>query len=325
VNQPIVFDGLQISNWSEEVLQEIRDGGVGGINATCAVWDETLETIQNIADLRALQRRHPELMRIVTTTGQIREAAANKQVGVVLGFQNTSPFGQDYSLVETFQKLGVRIAQLTYNIQNYVGGACYDPQDSGLTRFGSIIVSEMNRVGMLIDLSHVGNRTSLDAIRESGTPVAITHANPLWFADSPRNKPDEVINALVERGGVIGVCLYPNVIGGKDTSQKEFSEMVVRLIDQVGVDHVGLGSDCTRNWDSSYVGVLRDGRWQPYSGATWPEWPEWFSSPRDFPALANSLSDAGLSDTALDAVMGENWMRLFDQVFPGLPEGGQRA
>ena len=325
MSRRVVFDGLQISNWSEEVLQEIRDGGVGGINATCAVWDETLETIRNIADWRVLQSRHPELVRIVTTTQEIREAAAQQQVGVVLGFQNTSPFGQDYSMVETFHKLGVRIAQLTYNIQNYVGGACYDPNDSGLTRFGSIIVSEMNRVGMLIDLSHVGNKTSLDAIRESQTPVAITHANPLWFADSPRNKPDEVINALVERGGVIEACLYPNVIGGKETSQKEFSEMIVRLIDQVGVDHVGLGSDCTRNWDSDYVSVLRDGRWQPSSGATWPEWPDWFTSPRDFPALANSLSDAGLSDNDLDSVMGENWMRLFDQVFPGLPVRGQES
>lgn len=218
-------------------------------------------------------------------------------------------------MVEVFRDLGVRIAQLTYNIQNHVGGACYDPHDSGLTRFGSIVVSEMNRVGMLIDLSHVGNRTSLDAIHASSKPVAITHANPLWFADTPRNKPDEVINALAERGGVIGACLYPNVIGGKETTQDEFCQMVVRLVDQVGVEHVGLGSDCTRNWDPNYVEFLRDGRWQPRSGATWPEWPEWFSSPLEFPELANALSDAGLTDDQLAAVMGENWLRLFETVF----------
>lgn len=218
-------------------------------------------------------------------------------------------------MVEVFWDLGVRIAQLTYNIQNFVGGACYDPQDSGLTRFGSIVVSEMNRVGMLIDLSHVGNRTSLDAVHASSKPVAITHANPLWFADTPRNKPDEVINAVAERGGVIGACLYPNVIGGKETTQEEFCKMVVRLVDQVGIEHVGLGSDCTRNWDPTYVEFLRDGRWQPRSGASWPEWPEWFSSPLDLPELSNALSDAGLDDDQLAAVMGENWLRLFETVF----------
>jgi len=319
VSTPLVFDGLQISNWDREVLTEIRDGGVHGINATCAVWEETLETLRNIGDWKILQRENPELFRIVTSPQEIRECAERGEVSVVLGFQNTSPFGQDYSMVEVFWDLGVRIAQLTYNIQNHVGGACYDPHDSGLTRYGSIVVSEMNRVGMLIDLSHVGNRTSLDAVHASAKPVAITHANPLWFADTPRNKPDEVINAVAERGGVIGACLYPNVIGGKETTQEEFCKMVVRLVDQVGIEHVGLGSDCTRNWDSSYVEFLRDGRWQPRSGASWPEWPEWFSSPLDLPELSNALSDAGLNDDQLAAVMGENWLRLFEDVF--VPQG----
>lgn len=311
----VVFDGLQISNWDRDVLMEIREGGVHGINATCAVWEETLETLRNIGDWKILQRDNPGLFRIATTAQEIRECADQGEVSVVLGFQNTSPFGQDYSMVEVFWDLGVRIAQLTYNIQNHVGGACYDPHDSGLTRYGSIVVAEMNRVGMLIDLSHVGNRTSLDAVHASAKPVAITHANPLWFADTPRNKPDEVINAVAERGGVIGACLYPNVIGGKETTQKEFCEMVVRLVDQVGIEHVGLGSDCTRNWDPTYVEFLRDGRWQPRSGASWPEWPEWFSSPKDLPELSNALSDAGLSDDQLAAVMGENWLRLFETVF----------
>lgn len=324
MSTPLVFDGLQISNWDREVLTEIRDGGVHGINATCAVWEETLETLRNIGDWKILQRDNPGLFRIVTSAQEIRESAERGEVSVVLGFQNTSPFGQDYSMVEVFWDLGVRIAQLTYNIQNHVGGACYDPHDSGLTRYGSIVVSEMNRVGMLIDLSHVGNKTSLDAVHASAKPVAITHANPLWFADTPRNKPDEVINAVAERGGVIGACLYPNVIGGKETTQEEFCKMVVRLVDQVGIEHVGLGSDCTRNWDSSYVEFLRDGRWQPRSGASWPEWPEWFSSPLDLPELSSALSDAGLDDDQLAAVMGENWLRLFEDVF--VPQGaGQGA
>jgi microsomal dipeptidase-like Zn-dependent dipeptidase len=311
----LVFDGLQISNWDRNTLEEVRRGGVHGINATCAVWEGTLETIRNIGDWLVLQNDSPDLARLVTSASEIREAAADGVVGVVLGFQNTSPFEQDYSMVEIFHKLGVRIAQLTYNIQNYVGGSCYDPDDSGLTRFGGRIVEEMNRVGMLVDLSHVGNRTSLDAIHHSIKPVSITHANPLWFSDTPRNKPDEVMQAVVDRGGVVGACLYPNVIGGAETTREAFCDMVIRLVDQLGPDHVAIGSDSARNWDSSYVTFLRDGRWKPKQNVQWPEWSAWFQSPEDFPALANALSDRGMPDEVLTRVLGENWMTLFETVF----------
>jgi microsomal dipeptidase-like Zn-dependent dipeptidase len=268
-----------------------------------------------VGDWLVIQRENPDLVTLATSAAELRQAAQSNRIGVVLGFQNSSPFDQDYTLVEVFHRLGVRIAQLTYNIQNYVGGACYDPVDSGLTRFGQRVVSEMNRVGMLVDLSHVGNRTSREAIDSSSRPVAITHANPLWFADTPRNKPDDVINAVAERGGVIGTCLYPNVIGGKDTTREDFCQMVVRLIDQVGIDHVAVGSDSTRNWDAHYVDVLRDGRWKPRAHATWPEWPEWFSSPEDFPGLSEALSGAGLSPRDVAAVMGENWLALVKDAF----------
>lgn len=315
MNANVIFDGLQISNWDKSTIEEVIRGGVNGMNATCAVWEGTVETIRNISDWYVLQRELPELVRLVHSVEEIRQAAADNVVGAVLGFQNSSPFEQDYTTVEVFHKLGVRIAQLTYNIQNFVGGSCYDPSDSGLTRFGARIVEEMNRVGMLVDLSHVGNRTSLDAVHQSAKPVAITHANPLWFCDTPRNKPDEVMQAVANRGGIVGACLYPNVIGGTSTSREEFCQMVIKLVDQLGPDHVAIGSDSARNWDASYVAYLRDGRWKPKQQVQWPEWSSWFQSPEDFPALANALSDEGLSDANLTKVLGENWMRLFAEVF----------
>lgn len=213
----------------------------------------------------------------------------------------------------------MRIAQLTYNIQNLVGGACYEPVDSGLTRFGRTIVAEMNRVGMLVDLSHVGNRTSLEAIDASAQPVAVTHSNPTWFVDSPRNKPDEVIKALVGRGGVIGACLYPNVIGGAGASLTEFCQMVADLCETFGVQHVGLGSDCTRDWGDDYVAYLRDGRWRPPDlGAppTWPTWPTWFQGPADLPRVTDGLVEVGLSEAEILQILGGNWLDLFDRVFP---------
>ena len=317
-----VVDGLQINNWDRTVLEELRLGGVNAVNATCAVWEGPREALAAIGDWLTLQRENSDIVRLATTTDDIHAARTAGQVAVLLGFQNTSPFADDYRLVEIFARLGVRIAQLTYNIQNLVGGSCYEPEDSGLTRFGKIIVSEMNRVGMLIDLSHVGERTSLDAVHASALPVAITHANPSWFHDSPRNKSDHLIEAVAKRDGVIGCCLYPNTLaGGHNATLEEFCAMVSRLIDTVGLDHVAIGSDCTRNWGQDFVGWLRNGRWHPpgppEQAPRWPRWPEWFSGPSHFPVLTDGLCAVGLADAEIEALLGGNWMRLFDRVFEG--------
>lgn len=314
-----VVDGLQISNWDRATLEELRTGGVTGVNATCAVWEGPEETMRTVGEWYQLAARHDDLVVLAETADDIRKAKTEGRVAVLLGFQNTSPFGDDYRLVEVFSRLGVRVAQLTYNIQNAVGGACYEPEDSGLTRFGRTVVAEMNRVGMLIDLSHVGNRTSLDAVEASSAPVAITHSNPTWFVDNPRNKPDEVIRAVTERGGVLGCCLYPIVLGGQRTTLDQFCQMVARLVDELGSQHVALGSDCTRNWGEDYVGWLRNGRWRApqTEPATWPEWPPWFSGPEDFPRLTDGLVAAGLDEEIIRGVLGENWLRLFDDVFTG--------
>jgi membrane dipeptidase len=319
--ESVVVDGLQINNWSRPVLEELRSGGISGVNATCAVWEGPTETLRAVADWYRLAAENADIVTLGTSADDIRKAKEEGQVAVLLGFQNTSPFGDDFRMVEIFSRLGVRIAQLTYNIQNLVGGSCYEPEDSGLTRFGRTVVAEMNRVGMLVDLSHVGHRTSRDAIEASARPVAITHSNPTWFFDSPRNKPDDVIRALAARGGVIGCCLYPNVIGGEQATLDEFCRMVARLVEEIGAEHVAIGSDCTRNWDDDFVGWLRNGRWQAPSDPppSWPAWPGWFDGPEHFPRLTDGLSAVGLDDAAVMGVLGENWLRLFDEVFAGEP------
>lgn len=314
---PRIVDGLQINNWSRPVLEEMHRGGVVGVNATCAVWETAAETFRSIARWTELVNQNSDLVFIAESGSDIERAAAENRIAVFLGFQNTSPFEDDYRYVEAFHRLGVRVAQITYNNQNLLGGGCFEPDDSGLTRYGSIIVGEMNRVGMLIDLSHVGNRTSLDTIEKSASPVAITHANPLWFHETPRNKPDEVIQSVVDRGGVLGVCLYPTVSGGTLTTMADFIAMVTRLVDQFGIDHIGLGSDCTRGWGQDFVGWLRNGRWNPTApenAPTWPEWPTWFHGPADFPPLIDALATAGLSDAEIVAISGGNWQRLFTEI-----------
>src|SRR5699024_5477895 len=155
---PEIVDGLQISNWSRSVLEEMHAGGVIAVNATCAVWETAAETLRAVAQWTELVNQNSDLIFLAESPTDIQRARTQNRIAIFLGFQNTSPFEDDYRLVETFHRLGVRIAQLTYNNQNLIGGGCFEPHDSGLTRYGRIIVSEMNRVGMLIDLSHVGEK-----------------------------------------------------------------------------------------------------------------------------------------------------------------------
>lgn len=317
--EAVLVDGLQINNWSREILDELVVGGVNAVNATITVWEGIEESLRAVGEWNQFARSNSDIMVLARSSEDIRAAKSNGRIAIVLGSQNTSLYGDDYRLVEVFAQLGVKIVQLTYNNQNSVGGSCYEPHDSGLTRFGTNVVAEMNRSGVLIDLSHVGNRTSIDAAEASTAPVAITHSNPTWFVDSPRNKPDEVITAVTSRGGVIGACLYPNVIGGAHARLEDFCRMVHRLAEQVGVTQVGLGSDCTRDWGDDFVEWLRSGRWRPPAEetATWPTWPHWFGGPEDFPQLTEGLLAVGFSESETAGILGENWLRLFDAVFPG--------
>ncbi|MDO5719230.1 MAG: membrane dipeptidase [Actinomycetaceae bacterium] len=312
-----VVDGLQINNWNRDVLTEVLAGGITGVNATVAVWEDPTETIRAIGEWYQFIRQNSDIALLAHDVKDLEYAKQTGRVGVLLGFQNTSSFGDDYRLVEVFYRLGVRIAQLTYNNQNAVGGACYEPVDSGLTRFGANVISEMNRVGMLVDLSHVGNKTSLDATEASVDPVAITHANPTWFIDAPRNKPQEVITAVAEKGGIIGCSMYPLIVGGEDAQLADFVAMIRRLSDDIGAEHVALGSDCTRNWGPEFLTWLRDGRWRPAAGTnpTWPTWPGWFSGPENFPRLTDAFVEAGMDETEIRGILGENWLRLFSTVF----------
>lgn len=310
----LVIDGLQINDWSREILLECRAGGIDAVNATCAVWEGAAATRDQVEALRALCTENADIATLVGSTAEIVAAAADGRVGILPGFQNASPFEDRIDLVADFHARGVRVAQLTYNARNLVGGACYDTVDEGLTAFGADLIREMHRVGMLVDLSHVGDRTCREAVEASPGPVAITHANPRSYKDVPRNKPDDVIRAVVDRGGVIGVCLYPAVA---HADRVGFAAMIAQLVDDVGAAHVAFGTDCTRGWGRDYLLYLRAGRRVPEPGEElpeWPAWPAWFTGPADVPVLLDLLGEVGITGADADAVLGGNWLRLLGEV-----------
>ena len=160
-------------------------------------------------------------------TADIRTAKQTGRTGIILGFQNTSAIEEDLDLLTTFHDLGVRVMKLTYMEANLVGQGCLERIDAGITGFGQEVIAEMNRLGILIDLSHVGQRTTLEAIEFSQQPVAFTHTNPASICNHPRNQPDETIKAVAAKGGLVGATVFPPFLpSGNDSTLDDFVRVV---------------------------------------------------------------------------------------------------
>jgi membrane dipeptidase len=310
----IVVDGLEYSNWDRELFEELKAGGVTAVHATVVYWDDARQTLTLLADWNRRFLEHGDLIRPVRAAEDIRAAKREGRIAFLFGAQNCTPIEQDLGLVEIFRSLGLVVMQLTYNNQSPLGGGCYEAVDAGLTRFGREVLSEMNRVGMIADLSHSGEKTTLDAIAHSTRPVCISHADPSFFQENVRNKSETVLSALGASGGMFGFSLYPLHIGGAARKLEEFTAMVARTAEIMGVDHIGFGTDSVRKQPDEVLDWMRSGRWTRSSAKpNWPDWPAWFKSPADFPKLTEALLARGFSSEDVAKIMGGNWLRFFEE------------
>ncbi len=323
-NKRLIIDGLQYINWNRELFEEAVAGGLSAIHVTIAYWENTQETLANIGDWHRRFRQHDDLIMPVRTAADIDEAHRLGKVGIVFGFQNCSPIEDDLRLVQVFHELGVRIMQLSYNNQSLLATGCYESDDPGITRFGKEVIKEMNRVGMVIDMSHSAERSTLEAIDLSSRPIAITHANPSFFHDALRNKSTAVLRALGASGGMLGLSLYPfHLKDGSDCTLESFCTMAAEAAEIVGIEHLGIGSDLCQNWDYSTLEWMRSGRWAAAAdygegsaeNRDWPRQPDWFASNRHFGNLAKGLQQAGFGEADVDRVLGGNWRAFFDRSF----------
>ena len=313
------MDALQYCAWSENIFREARAGGLDAIHATVCYHEDFRETAANIGEWSQLFRAHSDLITPGRTAADIAQAQESGRTAIFFGAQNPCAMGDDIRLVAALRELGLSFMQLTYNNQSLLGGGCMEERDSGLSRMGREALAEMNRVGLVADLSHAGMRTCMDAIQRSARPVAITHANPKEWHDCPRNISREVLQALAERGGMVGLSLYPHHLrGGSECGLESFCEMAAALRETIGAAHVGIGSDLCRGRPDSVVQWMRDGKWTlSRSDAVFPPQPKWFESAADFPNLEKGLRAAGFSGEEADGVLGGNWARfLSDALTP---------
>lgn len=314
----IVFDGLLISNWSRPVFEEMHRAGLTAANCTCSVWENFRDSMRNIVNWHAWFHEHDDVLLHVKSTRDIHRAKAEGKVGIILGWQNTSGIEDQLGFLEIFKRLGVGVMQLTYNTQNYSGSGCYESRDSGLSDFGREVLAEMNRVGILCDLSHVGPRTCEDVIRSSTKPVAFTHTCPAALKAHPRNKTDEQLKMIAEHGGFVGVTLFPWFLKrGNSATIHDYVEAMEYVIDLIGEDRVGYGTDFTQGYGGEFFDYL--GRDKGYArmvvrGAD-PVFPEGMRSLADTPNLTRTMLDRGWTEARIRKVMGENWVRFLKVVW----------
>ena len=319
-----LIDNLQYANWSEKIFQQMQEGGVCAVHVTIAYHEMFRETVANVETWNRWFKRFPKLIFHGRTGDDVRRAKIEGRTAIFFGFQNPSPIEDDIGLVEIWHALGARFMQLTYNNQSLLATGCYEAEDPGVTRMGRQVIKEMNRVGLVVDMSHSAERSTLEAIEVSERPIAITHANPAFWHPARRNKSDAVLRALGQSRGMLGFSMYPHHLKDKsDCTLTSFCEMIARTADVMGVNNIGLGSDLCQDQPDSVVEWMRVGRWSKEidygegsaGDAGFPRMPDWFEDNRHFGNIAAGLIAHGFSEADTSAVMGENWLRFYDENF----------
>jgi membrane dipeptidase len=247
---------------------------------------------------------HPGSFLRVDTPADLARARAEGKLGILIGFQNADHF-DSVEDVELFYGLGQRVVQLTYNACNRIGAGCQEAKDTGLTEYGARIVEEMNRVGMVVDVSHCSDRTTLQAMQVSKKPVLVTHSNCRALVPHPRCKSDKLIKELAARGGVMGITVIPAFVRqGKPAHVEDVLDHFDHVARLVGVEHVGLGSDAdldaidprTRKVRSRYVI-----RGMQHARRTFD--------------LAEGLLRRGYRDQQIELILGGNFRRAMTEIW----------
>jgi len=318
------IDGLQYANWSEKIFRQMREGGVDAVHVTIAYHENFRETVLNVEKWNRWFEQFPDLIFHGEWASDVEKARDTGRTAIFFGFQNPSPIEDDIGLVEVWHKLGARFMQLSYNNQSLLATGCYEAEDPGLTRMGMQVIKEMNRVGMVVDMSHSADRSTIEAAEVSERPITITHANLHSWQPALRNKRDDVVRAVTENGGMMGFSLYPHHLKDKSACTLDsFCSMIAEAAERFGADHFGIGSDLCQDQPDSIVEWMRVGRWTKeidYGEGSaqapgFPPMPDWFNDNRDFATIDAGLRAKGFSDAEVAGLMGGNWHRFFKDSF----------
>jgi membrane dipeptidase len=308
-----------------EMIGNAVESGITAVNLTVSSGTFS-DTVQEIAMWMGRIERYPAAFGQVRTVADLERMKEEGKLGIVFGFQDTTPFEGDLDPIEVFHGLGVKVTQLTYNVRNLVGDGCLEPANGGLSRYGNAVVERMNELGMLVDLSHCGQRTTAEGIAASTSPVAITHSGCNAVARHPRSKDDAELRAMAEGGGVIGIYLMPFLTPGRVPMRDDVLDHIEHAIDVCGEDHVGIGSDLSTTpidgsedyWAAHrqfVAGRIERGVAAPNEDPDILFTVDDLNSARRMELIADGMAARGHPDGRIEKVLGGNWARLFREVW----------
>jgi membrane dipeptidase len=331
-----MLSGGPLNSASEEqqplqahALADARASGLTACNLTVSgvgsYADDYALTIQSIAYWNGEIAEHPEALMLVRRAADVAEAKRTGRLGLIYGFQDATPFGEDARRLDEFHGLGVRIYQLTYNRRNLVGDGCLEPADAGLSTLGLALIERLNARRGLIDLAHSGRRTAMEAIAASKQPVTISHTACAALVERPRNKTDAELRLMADKGGVVGIYLMPFLRLDGQPMAEDLLRHIEHAVQVCGEDHVGIGTDGTVSGIELTPEYTRfhhefvDGRVK--RGIAAPgESPDIYNllpdlnTPDRFDTIAQQLSRRGYSDARIEKILGGNFARLFAEV-----------
>jgi membrane dipeptidase len=317
------FVDLEASH-GPEVVAAIRQSGITAVNYTISERDFE-GTIKNFALMQALPEKYPDTFMIVRSHADISRAKRAKTLGIIPGFQYTAFLEDDPGRIEMFRNLGVRIMQITYNNRSIFGDGCLEPGNAGLSKVGTVAVRKMNEIGVAVDLSHSGPRTTAEAIAASSKPVLISHAGCAAIYAHPRNKPDDILKSLADRGGYFGVYLMPYLVASPTVPTHEHViDHLLHAINICGADHVGIGSDGSIEkvvltaaqkaaFDADLASRKKLGIGAPGEDRS-PYVPD-LNGPDHMLLIAEELARRGQPSSVIEKVLGSNFQRVLSDIW----------
>lgn len=276
--------------------------------------------IHNYSFLTHIIENRNDFFQKVLKIKDIERAYENGKKGIIINLQNLEPIGSNLEMIDLFYMMGVRIAQLTLNTKNLIGTGCLARRDRGLTDFGSKVIERMENLGMIVDISHCGPQTSIDAVEHSNNPIMATHTSAKNLYDHPRAKDDDLLKAVAEKGGYIGVLTIQGFINNKlKPNIDDWLDHVDYLVNLIGVDHVGIGTDYYGQSIPDKLAAKLDEFLSklgmgPEHGGSFQYKMEGFENYAEFPNLIEGLLNRGYSDKDIKKIAGENFLRVFKRV-----------
>ena len=317
------IDNLQYCKWSRKIFEINKEANLDAVHVTIVYHEDYDELLLEIKKWEKLFNENSDLIFLGSDFNDIEKAHKENKTAIFFGFQNCSPIEDNVNLIEKVHELGCRFMQLTYNNQSLLATGCYEKIDSGVTNFGKEAIKEMNRVGIVVDMSHSAEKSTFDAIEFSEKPIAITHANPIFWHAAKRNKSNDLIKTLGESGGMLGLSLYPHHLkNNTNCTLESFCEMTARTAEIMDVKNIGIGSDLCLEQPDSVVEWMRNGTWtksKNYGEGSknkpgFPKQPEWFADARGFKNLENGLKKVGFSEDETNGILGNNWYNFYKNI-----------